>query len=529
MPCLKRLAQVVSLWLLCALLLPATLPAAGQTVALAPGGPWLVYEIPAGLVAANPDGSGRTLLVPRPTPDSLFIVEPAPTGDRFALAVIQPGGPSRWAEAAAELRLIQLPGGVGRTIRPSLLPEGASRAASYALVVPGLIETLQRRGLAWSPGGDRLAYASAHEGQPALYLYTAASGTSQRLTDDGGLPGELSWSAHGRHLVWTSQPVVGRPVLMATSFASASGRVAGSPPAPLESGLPAGTQTVSLGWITPDRLLLSGVQPSGDGPLHGLADYDFGTRTATTLLADLSITAAAASPQMALFGAAGTSGLPPGLYRFDLATRRRAFVSPEVPVDLHYVRERDLFLVTLAGANLLLPANATQASFSQPEGIPLPAPTGPAIAYRQSDQLLVAPALDAVPFGVPVDPASTLAWSADGNTLYILGASGLLAVQPTSGSIVTLDPEAVPDALAGLMSRALTILADRAVELREQPADDAVLLATLAGDEPVSALLGRNRAGDWVKVQLGDGREGWLRTAALTTSLIPTELPILRD
>jgi hypothetical protein len=110
-----------------------------------------VYEIPAGLVAANGDGSARTLLVPRPTEDSLIVIQPAPTGDRFALVVIQPGGPGRWDEAAAELRLIQLPGGAGRTIRPSLLPEDAERAAQRALIAPGLIEALQQGGLAWSP------------------------------------------------------------------------------------------------------------------------------------------------------------------------------------------------------------------------------------------------------------------------------------------------------------------------------------------------------------------------------------------
>jgi hypothetical protein len=229
MSCRKRLVQVISCGLLCALLLLAILPAAGQTDALTPGGPWLVYEIPAGLVAANGDGSARTLLVPRPTEDSLFVMQPAPTGDRCALVVIQPGGPGRWDEAAAELRLIQLPGGAGRTIRPSLLPEDAERAAQRALIAPGLIEALQQGGLAWSPGGDRLAYASAHEGQPALYLYTTASGSSQRLTDDGGLSSGLSWSAHGRHLVWQSRTLAGSPILMAASFASASDQIAETP------------------------------------------------------------------------------------------------------------------------------------------------------------------------------------------------------------------------------------------------------------------------------------------------------------
>jgi hypothetical protein len=324
---------------------------------------------------------------------------------------------------------------------------------------------------------------------------------------------------------------------MAASFASASGQIAESPPAPPDAGLPAGTRAVALGWITPDRLLLSGVSSSGNRPLRGLVDYDLAARLAAPLLADLPLSAAAASPHVALFGADASSGLPAGLYRLDLATRSRAFVFPQGPARLGYQRERDAFLVTLAGANLLLPADPTQPPLSLPEGLALPAPTGPAIAYRQPNRLLVAPTLDAAPATVELDSASPLVWNGDGTALFGIDPidgtpsalpGGLIAIQP-GGPIAALDPDAVPGALAELTPRALIVLADRAVELRERPLADSALLATLNGDESVAALRGRNRAGSWVKAQLGDGREGWLRTDALTTSLIPSELPILHD
>jgi hypothetical protein len=260
-------------------------------------------------------------------------------------------------------------------------------------------------------------------------------------------------------------------------------------------------------------------------------------RIAAPLLADLPLSAAAASPHVALFGADASSGLPAGLYRLDLATRSRAFVFPQVPARLGYQRERDAFLVTLAGANLLLPADPTQPPLSLPEGLALPAPTGPAIAYRQPNRLLVAPTLDAAPATVELDSASPLVWNGDGTALFGIDPidgtpsalpGGLIAIQP-GGPIAALDLDAVPGALAELTPRALIVLADRAVELRERPLADSALLATLNGAESIAALRGRNRAGSWVKAQLGDGREGWLRTDALTTSLIPSELPILHD
>ena len=63
------------------------------------------------------------------------------------------------------------------------------------------------------------------------------------------------------------------------------------------------------------------------------------------------------------------------------------------------------------------------------------------------------------------------------------------------------------------------------LNVRETPSTDAQILARLnAGD--TALVVGRNIAGDWLQVQLNDGRLGWVVLQWVESSVPPTALPV---
>jgi dipeptidyl aminopeptidase/acylaminoacyl peptidase len=55
----------------------------------------------------------------------------------------------------------------------------------------------------WSPSGDRLVYASSHEGSVQIYLRWMDSGQTARLSDLTSSPGSLTWSPDGKQIAFT--------------------------------------------------------------------------------------------------------------------------------------------------------------------------------------------------------------------------------------------------------------------------------------------------------------------------------------
>jgi dipeptidyl aminopeptidase/acylaminoacyl peptidase len=68
---------------------------------------------------------------------------------------------------------------------------------------PLLSDRKQHGSPRWSPDGTRIAYVSAAEGSPQLFVRWMDSGQTALITDLSEAPGDLAWSADGRWLAFT--------------------------------------------------------------------------------------------------------------------------------------------------------------------------------------------------------------------------------------------------------------------------------------------------------------------------------------
>lgn len=510
--------------------------AVGQEEVLWPPGPWLLYSAADGLMLANLDGSARTLLALLPPDASRIQVTPNPSGSRFLLATqTLPPSAARGIPPAADLRQFVLPGGGSRLVLGSLLPDNIQANAAAGSIFTGLNTPGQPT---WSPSGDRFAFTAGHEGTPDLYVYLQSAGVSLRLTQSTSYPDEPAWSANGRRLVWAERQTDGwTTAIMMASFASASGATQDIPPWPLSLNLAPGQGWVLIGWQTADRILFSGDDPDGAA---GLFVYDCRTASVRPLLpADAVLRPPAYDPasDTAAFIVPETSTqMVPGLYRLDVPSGTRTLVQPGDFSGVTWAVSLQAFLVEEPSGTLLLPVDPALPITPLPQGDFRPAPDGRALAIlgERGDE----PTLSVLP-----DSRSNLvfawnglisgpAWSPDGQHVYFVSLDplrpGLMQVQAETGARTVLDETATGDVLQVIAPHPVTVLADIEVPLCASPACD-VITATLAGDESISALTGRSRAGDRLAIRLADGREGWVASAVLTTSLDVGGLAILGE
>jgi dipeptidyl aminopeptidase/acylaminoacyl peptidase len=409
-------------------------------------GPWLIYTAADGLILANTDGTGRTVIAP-PLTAGRYQAIPTPQGDRLMLStqMLTPA-PGQLDTATADLRLVMLPGGGSRLLLPERVPSGMNAR----LDAPLLLEALAAPPV-WSPTGDYVVFASAHDGQPDLYLYTPTSGSVTRLTDSPAVPLMPVWSPDGQRLLWANTRAGLPPTTTITQivFGGDSGAAKTRLPVPLAIPINPGERWQIIDWLADDRLLYSVTSESG--MLHGLYTYDFAADSAAEILPpDVPVQAAAYAPSgdtLLIIAPAGGDGLPPGGYRIDLATGARTLLLAQVDdiTNLGWEPALARFVIAQAAGNVLRAPTPDEADIQLPPGDLYPVPDGSAIALHQPDRSL---ALIAPPTAPPLTALNATTtppvWAEDGRTLYTIAADGLwqglVAVDAASGAPTVLDP-----------------------------------------------------------------------------------------
>ncbi|NIS81229.1 MAG: hypothetical protein GTO14_13730 [Anaerolineales bacterium] len=178
------------------------MPSPRADMPLSDRGPWLTYIHEEGIVAVNPDGTGRTLLAPPPMASAAAVSFDipggiAPVGSWLALRVERVQAPG-W-----DLKLLHLPDGQVRTITPLLSPEleRQLRDGSIDLDLRNAI-FWERDALRWSPDGRYLAFIAALDGPSSdLYVYDTANDTVMRLTTGPNQAATPIWSPDGHWIV----------------------------------------------------------------------------------------------------------------------------------------------------------------------------------------------------------------------------------------------------------------------------------------------------------------------------------------
>ena len=179
---------------------PTPPPAPTEQVALTESGPWIVGSSRQGVIAMNPDGSGRTVVFPRRT-DEYPDTELSSAG---WVAEISEG-----ADAIPQLHIARLPAPDSVRRIPIMTDELAARRDEIAgngmkrEWTDDVYLALDSYGfmdlMSWSPDGTTLAFIAALDGPSAdVYVYDAVAEEIRRLTSGPNQPKLLGWSADSR-------------------------------------------------------------------------------------------------------------------------------------------------------------------------------------------------------------------------------------------------------------------------------------------------------------------------------------------
>jgi WD40-like Beta Propeller Repeat len=163
-------------------------PSGGTAVTLAPGshpawsadGQRLAFADGTDIYTAEPDGSDRQLVL-----DWNLDVEGiswAPSGDRLAAAL----GVCDQDECRVDIHVIVL---------------GPAGAQSVVNITPDLFPD---RNPAWSPGGARIAFDTAREGNNDVFTMDVDGSNLERLTTDPAADGDPNWAPSGNAIAFTS-------------------------------------------------------------------------------------------------------------------------------------------------------------------------------------------------------------------------------------------------------------------------------------------------------------------------------------
>jgi WD40 repeat protein len=269
---------------------------------------YLVYQRPDGSLWRAEEASQPPIGLTGPTePEALLPWAAAPDGKTIAVVL----GTGVWHQfhenPTLALWLVDSDGSNLRKIQDLLPPRGVD-------LTPGgdgafnLIPALTfYQELAWSPDGQLVAFASAHQDQ--IDLYTAAlDGTVTRLTDTPRLEQGPRWSPDGAQLAYRTTSGFGTGAGWSEVALEVTARGGGTPTLVMEDRKLAGGGTAvaipNLLWIGP-AAIIAGIADSvvGNAELRAL---DTGTH-ASTVIFDAPYSALAWNDATRQLAIAGTS------------------------------------------------------------------------------------------------------------------------------------------------------------------------------------------------------------------------------
>jgi hypothetical protein len=218
---------------------------------LSPTGPWLVFEEPEGLAAVNADGTGRTLLLPRPAPEWSFRFSAAPAGGHIGVylydetRVTMAYGENDYNPPYGSFWVISLPDGTAYQIVEEALPSGPPIEWSESSM-PWDFFTASDFG-PWTSDGGSALITSAHEGSVDVYRLDAGSMQLTRISESPAMAFRPRWSPDERYIVWDEIWTFGTGAGYSVNGLWAAPADGSAAPAMLE-GSNFGGDYIFLGW-----------------------------------------------------------------------------------------------------------------------------------------------------------------------------------------------------------------------------------------------------------------------------------------
>ncbi len=393
------------------------MPSATPAVPLNQEGPWLTYLAASKqgtqVIAANPDGSGRTVVAAFPDLYVPLLSRPAAKGATWF---------SLLNGRDSTLTLFELPAGAAR--ETFLLLSNLDLTDNQREMYAAMLMQGQPASLSWSPDGRSLAFTGAMNGPfTDIYLFDSQDGSSRRLTERLGESYFPVWSPDGKMLLVQEQQDSGAGKMTvaavdALGLEDDSLAILYRPKSAGERILgwldPATFVTVSrraAGWVEARRYLM-------EERKHALLQYS-GPMELTALDPErgaLAFTTAASGRD--------TPTLPAGLYWTSTVTGAVTVMRGKWS-RLEYAPEAKRFFAAGPGLVLSFAPNSEKVSFTGEENLPAVAPDGKWLAFY-SPESTAAPGLRLYgPDGkrgaeITKMPVQEVVWQAD--------ASGLLFV-----------------------------------------------------------------------------------------------------